>query len=139
VAESLERILRVRCPLDHAFAAFTQEVDLWWPRRHRRYEDSRLVLEAEVGGRFFGAFASVMQKAPEQKTLLHCQVNFRASAFSFLYRVIYEGVPVGAAKADMNSVWQPSEPWRELIFEVLDQHGISPDCEGCNWDVPATR
>jgi protein tyrosine phosphatase (PTP) superfamily phosphohydrolase (DUF442 family) len=87
----------------------------------------------------FGAFASVMQKAPEQKTLLHCQVNFRASAFSFLYRVIYEGVPVGAAKADMNSVWQPSEPWREWIFEVLDQHGISPDCEGCNWDVPATR
>jgi protein tyrosine phosphatase (PTP) superfamily phosphohydrolase (DUF442 family) len=87
----------------------------------------------------FGAFASVMQTAPEQKTLLHCQVNFRASAFAFLYRVIFEDVPVAEAKADMNSVWQPNETWRDLIFGVLEQHGISPDCEGCSWEVPPAR
>ena len=81
----------------------------------------------------FAAFASIMQRDPTRKTLLHCAANYRASAFSFLYRVIYEDVPVATAKADMNAVWTPNETWRDLIFEVLSDHGISPDCPGCDW------
>ena len=81
----------------------------------------------------FESFAAVMQRDPDKKTLLHCQVNFRASAFGFLYRVIHEGVPVALAKADMNTVWEPNEIWRELIFGVLESHGIAPECEGCEW------
>ncbi len=83
----------------------------------------------------FYLFSGAMQRAPKKKTLLHCQVNFRASAFSFLYRVIHDGVPVAAAKADMNSVWTPNETWRDLIFEVLEADGISPHCDGCDWSV----
>lgn len=83
----------------------------------------------------FYAFAGAMQLGPEKKTLLHCQVNFRASAFSFLYRVIYRDVPVSEAKRDMNTVWQPNETWRDLIFRVLEQNDISPDCDGCDWTV----
>lgn len=83
----------------------------------------------------FYAFADVMQRYPDKKSLLHCQVNFRASAFSFLYRVIYQGVDVAAAKADMNSVWQPNETWRDLIFSVLEENGKSAQCAGCNWDA----
>ena len=81
----------------------------------------------------FESFASVMQRDPSRKTLLHCQVNFRASAFAFLYRVLHEGVPLAAAKADMNSVWEPNDTWRALIFEVLERNGISPECEDCDW------
>ena len=84
----------------------------------------------------FHAFAGAMQSGPQQKTLLHCQVNFRASAFSFLYRVIYNEVPVADAKEDMNSVWQPNETWRDLIFQVLAENDISADCEVCDWSVP---
>jgi len=84
----------------------------------------------------FRLFAAAMRAAPERKTLLHCQVNFRASAFGFLYRVIYENVPVADAKRDMNDVWTPNEIWRAFIFDVLDAHGISQDCEGCDWSVP---
>jgi uncharacterized protein YndB with AHSA1/START domain len=43
----------VRCRVEHAFTAFTQKVELWWPRGHRRFERSELQLQAEVGGRFF--------------------------------------------------------------------------------------
>lgn len=82
----------------------------------------------------FYAFASVMQREPDKKTLLHCQANFRASAFAFLYRVIYEDIPVAEAKADMNAIWQPNDTWRNLIFEVLADNEISPDCEGCAWE-----
>ena len=83
----------------------------------------------------FYAFAGSMQREPDRKTLLHCQVNYRASAFSFLYRVLYADVPVADAKADMNSVWQPNETWQKLIFEILEENGKSPHCNGCSWET----
>ena len=81
----------------------------------------------------FYAFAGAMQREPDKKTLLHCQANFRASAFAFLYRVIYQDVPMATAKADMNSVWEPNDTWQALIFEVLEDNGLSPHCDGCDW------
>ncbi|MFT4861602.1 MAG: protein tyrosine phosphatase (PTP) superfamily phosphohydrolase (DUF442 family) [Pseudohongiellaceae bacterium] len=87
----------------------------------------------------FYAFSDSMQRDTSKKTLLHCQVNARATAFSFLYRVIFEDVPVAEAKADMNTVWQPNEVWRDFIFTVLAQNDISPECEGCDWTPPPPR
>jgi len=87
----------------------------------------------------FYTFADSMQRNTGKKTLLHCQVNARATAFSFLYRVIYEDVAVTEAKADMNTVWQPNAVWRDFIFEVLGQNNIDPDCESCDWTPPAPR
>lgn len=86
----------------------------------------------------FYAFADSMRRDTDKKTLLHCQVNARATAFSFLYRVIYDNVPVSTAKADMNTVWQPNEVWRDFIFTVLAQNNISPECPGCDW-APQAR
>ena len=81
----------------------------------------------------FDAFAAVMQAAPEKKTLLHCQANYRATAFAFLYRVLYLDVSLAEAKSDMDTIWNPGGVWRDLIFEVLQDNGISPQCEGCDW------
>jgi protein tyrosine phosphatase (PTP) superfamily phosphohydrolase (DUF442 family) len=87
--------------------------------------------------RDFNAFADAMRREPDAKTLLHCQVNARATAFSFLYRVIYDGVSVEEAKRDMNTVWQPNEVWRDFIFAVLGSYGKSVDeCESCDWTPP---
>lgn len=86
----------------------------------------------------FETFAAYLRQEPDSPTLLHCQVNARATAFSFLYRVIYEDVPVAMAKADMNTVWQPNETWRDFIFTVLDRHGIPPACDGCDWTPSET-
>ena len=83
----------------------------------------------------FYAFASAMQREPSRKTLLHCAANFRASAFSMLYRVLHEDMSVADAKADMNKIWTPNETWRNLIFAVLEDNGLSGDCEGCDWTV----
>lgn len=87
----------------------------------------------------FYAFADSMQRNTDKKTLLHCQVNARATAFSFLYRVLYEDVPVAEAKADMNTVWQPNEVWRDFIFEVMDQNDVDPNCADCDWTPPPPR
>lgn len=81
----------------------------------------------------FYAFADSLRRDTDKKTLLHCQVNARATAFSFLYRVIYEGVDIAEAKADMNTVWQPNETWRDFIFAVLAENGMSSECEDCDW------
>ncbi len=83
----------------------------------------------------FYTFVALMQREPEKKTLLHCQVNFRASSFSFLYRVLYQDVPMDDAKADLDTVWQPDEIWQELIFSILQENGKSPHCDFCTWDA----
>ena len=79
----------------------------------------------------FELFAAVMAQGGDQKTLVHCQVNWRASSFSFLYRVIHDNVPMDDAVVDLTSIWTPTEPWRQFIVDVLDAHGLAPDCELC--------
>jgi protein tyrosine phosphatase (PTP) superfamily phosphohydrolase (DUF442 family) len=81
----------------------------------------------------FYAFAGVMRQEPPKKTLVHCQVNFRASSFSFLYRVLYEDVDIGQAKDDLDSVWVPNDTWRQFIFDILEENGRSPHCDACLW------
>ena len=82
----------------------------------------------------FYTFVALMQREPEKKTLVHCQVNFRASSFSFLYQVLYQDVPMDDAKVDLDTVWAPNEAWQELIFSILQEHGKSPHCDFCSWD-----
>ena len=82
----------------------------------------------------FRAFAGVMRQEPQKKTLVHCQVNFRASSFSFLYRVLYQEVDMAEAKDDLDSVWVPNDTWRRFIFDVLEENGRSPHCDACLWD-----
>ena len=48
----------MRCSVEHAFDTFTGRVDLWWPRTHRRFPESRIVLEGRMGGRF-------LERAPD--------------------------------------------------------------------------
>ena len=81
----------------------------------------------------FKTFAEVMGNENPVKTLLHCQVNFRASSFSFLYRVAVQGVPHLDAKNDLDSVWAPNETWFRFIRTVLKDYGLSPACKGCDW------
>lgn len=54
----LERRIEVRCSVEHAFEVFTRRIDMWWPPSHKRFADSRLVLEAREGGRFYERAAS---------------------------------------------------------------------------------
>jgi len=44
VDEVLVRTIALACPVDHAFAVFTDKIDLWWPRGHRRNRDAALTL-----------------------------------------------------------------------------------------------
>ena len=81
----------------------------------------------------FRLFATTMNSAGDAKTLLHCDVNLRASTFSFLYRVAVLDVPVADAKKDLDSVWTPDETWFRFLRSVLEGYGRSHECAGCDW------
>lgn len=81
----------------------------------------------------FQLFASVMQHDPDLDTLVHCQVNFRASTFSFLYRVVFLDVPLKKAKQDLDGVWQTNEVWYKFLRSVLAHYKIDHRCDGCDW------
>ena len=67
----------------------------------------------------YNHFVGAVTANNERNVLVHCQMNFRASAFSFLYRVIEGDEDFEKAKEDMLSVWTPDNTWTTFINEVL--------------------
>ena len=72
----------------------------------------------------FAAFAAVMQTFRDGRTLVHCEVNFRASVFGFLYEVLYEGADVDEAMSLMQSIWVPNDTWEAFIVRVMSDKGV---------------
>ena len=72
----------------------------------------------------FELFSAVMNGARERKVLVHCQLNMRASAFTFLYRVIHEGVAPEEAMQALRTVWIPRDQWAEFTADVLARHNV---------------
>ena len=67
-------------------------------------------------------FFKVMQANEGRKVFVHCVANMRGSAFSYLYRVLVEGVEQEEAKRDLHAVWDPaqnSETWQKLIDDAM--------------------
>lgn len=48
MAELLVRTIALACPVEHAFAVFTDKIDLWWPRGHRRNREASLRFERDA-------------------------------------------------------------------------------------------
>jgi len=72
----------------------------------------------------FESFAALMEKYKGDKVYVHCQANYRASTFVYLYRVIKLGVAEEVAEKDLIVVWQPSDSWlgfvEKVMFEQMD-------------------
>ncbi len=58
MADILRREIALRCSVAHAFSVFTGQVDLWWPRGHRRNAAGTLRLDARPGGQ-------LVERAPD--------------------------------------------------------------------------
>lgn len=72
----------------------------------------------------FALFSAVMNGARDRKVLVHCQLNMRASAFTFLYRVVHENVTPEEAMKALRAVWIPRDQWATFSADVLKRHGI---------------
>ena len=72
----------------------------------------------------FELFSAVMNGARDRKVLVHCQLNMRASAFTFLYRVIHEKTPPEEALTALRAVWIPRDQWATFTADVLARHNV---------------
>ena len=75
----------------------------------------------------FELFSNILKQTGSRRVLVHCQVNKRASVFTFLYRVVHEGAAPDQAWQSVTSIWAPEPQWDTLIRLVLKRHGISFD------------
>ncbi|MCU0759629.1 MAG: protein tyrosine phosphatase family protein [Steroidobacteraceae bacterium] len=69
------------------------------------------------------ATAAALQRLRGRKVLVHCQKNMRASAVTFLVRVIHDGEDPAVAWSDVRKVWMPNETWTRFIDAQLRAHG----------------
>ncbi len=70
------------------------------------------------------ATAAALTRLQGKKVLVHCQMNMRASAITFLYRTIYAKEAPATAWTDLKRVWTPNGQWAKFIDEQLRAHGI---------------
>ena len=73
----------------------------------------------------FEMFASVLAGLGARKILVHCQINLRASAMVFLYRVINLKEEPRVAYEAVTGVWSPDGRWRRLIEDQLRKHNVA--------------
>lgn len=66
------------------------------------------------------SFLLVMAANPEKKILVHCSANYRASAMTYLYRVLELDADPEEAMADVRAVWEPNETWLSFFARSID-------------------
>lgn len=67
----------------------------------------------------FEKFVELMNSYGDDKVFVHCQLNWRASGFVYLYRITQLGVSIDEALKDLVAIWQPKDGWQEYIDATL--------------------
>ena len=69
-------------------------------------------------------FFDLMRSFEGQKVFVHCIKNMRVSALVFAYQVCHQAVSISDAGASLHQVWRPHGIWRNLLIELLAEHGF---------------
>jgi protein tyrosine phosphatase (PTP) superfamily phosphohydrolase (DUF442 family) len=66
-------------------------------------------------------FMDTMDSNRDKKILVHCQANFRATAFIAMYRILRQGWTPDNAMADMHQIWDEEDYpiWKMFIEDTL--------------------
>ncbi|MGB5258731.1 MAG: protein tyrosine phosphatase family protein [Woeseiaceae bacterium] len=72
----------------------------------------------------FERFSAAMSANKDKNVLVQCQANYRASAFTYLYRVKQQGLPDEVAANDLNAIWEPDGRWRKYMDAVLNANQV---------------
>jgi [ribosomal protein S5]-alanine N-acetyltransferase len=66
-------------------------------------------------------FFGVMDAFAGTKAWVHCALNYRVSAFVYLYRRLRRGEPEAVARYPLRTVWTPNPTWQAFIDQALTQ------------------
>lgn len=139
--ENSPRISSAGMPARRQFAAIAEAgfgavVNLAPPDTFGVHEDEQALVERQ-GMRYFNLpidfaapraedyerFAAILRQNRDQRILVHCHLNMRASTLVFLYRVVELGEDPDRAFDDVARMWQPDAPWQKFMRDVLVAHG----------------
>ena len=67
-------------------------------------------------------FFNVMDEHKNQKVFVHCVMNYRVSAFVYLYRILRLGITEEEAWQDLTRIWTPDGVWAELISRFSENY-----------------
>jgi protein tyrosine phosphatase (PTP) superfamily phosphohydrolase (DUF442 family) len=65
-------------------------------------------------------FIKFMQSQDDQKTLVHCAANYRASAFTGLYLFAMDKLDEKQMRSFIEDVWKPDAVWQQFIDDSLE-------------------
>jgi protein tyrosine phosphatase (PTP) superfamily phosphohydrolase (DUF442 family) len=71
-------------------------------------------------------FFKCMEKHSNKKIFVHCVMNWRVSAFMFLYHTIKCHMPIVDARKHMDAVWQTEPVWQDFIEHALNTYDSHP-------------
>jgi protein tyrosine phosphatase (PTP) superfamily phosphohydrolase (DUF442 family) len=60
-------------------------------------------------------FFVTMNSLEGLKVFVHCVANYRASVFTYLYRILQLGENPTSAREDLLKIWQPDQVWNHFI------------------------
>ena len=72
----------------------------------------------------FHLFSDLLDITEHRRILVHCQVNRRASLFTFLYRVVHEHADVDEEYEKVTLIWSPEPHWLGFANSVMSDHQI---------------
>jgi len=66
----------------------------------------------------FETFVDLMNSYGDDVVYVHCELNWRASAFVYLYRITQLGASIDEAFKDLIAIWTPKDGWQEYINTI---------------------
>lgn len=66
------------------------------------------------------SFIGIMNNHINEKTLVHCAANYRASAFTGLYLFATDQLSEEELQVFVEEVWQPDATWQQFIEESVE-------------------
>lgn len=66
-------------------------------------------------------FCHIMRALRGKKVWVHCILNYRASAFLYLYFTGVEGLSEEQARSPIFDIWQPDTVWQQFLRLTSDQ------------------
>lgn len=65
-------------------------------------------------------FIAKMNEHAQEKTLVHCAANYRASVFTGLYLLSAHKISGEAMQEMIENIWQPDAIWQQFIEEGIE-------------------
>ncbi len=69
-------------------------------------------------------FFDAIDQHQDKHIFVHCALNWRVSAFIFLYKRIRQHVPSSDALSALHAVWKPDDTWQRFIESALAHYQI---------------